>query len=61
MRGSLPHLSWIGRRQSGTQAHERARQMFTALDAHAQIEVSLTPDQRAKLHRRMRGGGMMMH
>lgn len=38
-------------------------QMFTTrLDAHAQIEASLTPDQRAKLRQRMRGGGaMMMH
>ena len=47
-------------------AHRRMsalrEQMFMAqLDAHAQIEASLTPDQRAKPGQRMRGGGMMMH
>jgi Spy/CpxP family protein refolding chaperone len=37
-------------------------QMFMAqLDAHAQVETSLTPEQRAKLRQRMRRGGMMMH
>lgn len=53
-------------RAAAESAHKRMSalrdQMFTAhLDAHAQIEASLTPDQRAKLHRRMQGGGMMMH
>ncbi|OGA16558.1 MAG: hypothetical protein A3I63_11745 [Betaproteobacteria bacterium RIFCSPLOWO2_02_FULL_66_14] len=48
-------------------AHRRMsalrEQMFMAqLDAHAQVEVLLAPEQRAKLHQRLRGGGaMMMH
>lgn len=48
-------------------AHRRVSalrdQMFMAqLDAYAQLEALLTPEQRAKLHQRMRGGGwMMMH
>lgn len=37
-------------------------QMFMAqLDAHAQVEALLAPEQRAKLRQRMRGGGMMIH
>ncbi len=53
-------------RAAAEAAHKRMsalrEQMFMArLDAHAQIEASLAPDQRAKLRQRMRrGGGMMM-
>lgn len=37
-------------------------QMFMAqLDAHAQVEALLAPEQRAKLRQRLRRGGMMMH
>jgi Spy/CpxP family protein refolding chaperone len=47
-------------------AHRRMsalrEQMFMAqLDTHAQIEASLTSEQRARLRQRMRRGGMMMH
>ena len=43
--------------------NELREQMFAArLDAHAKLEAALTPEQRAKLRQRMRGGGwMMMH
>lgn len=46
-------------------AHRRMsalrEQMFMAqLDAHAQLEALLTPEQRAKLRQRMRGGGWMI-
>ncbi len=53
-----PALEAVHRRMSALR-----EQMFMAqLDAHGQIEASLTPEQRAKLRQRMRGGGwMMMH
>lgn len=53
-------------RAAAEAAHRRMsalrEQMFMAqLDAHAQVEALLAPEQRAKLRQRMRGGGMMMH
>lgn len=53
-------------RAAAEAAHRRMsalrEQMFMAqLDAHAQVEALLAPDQRVKLRQRMHGRGMMMH